>query len=438
MSKKKKDKNVNKIIRGIGNINLDDNLPWIDKYKPTKLKDFIGNLNKLIEIKDWLKNWIKSKSKPIIIFGKTGSGKTTLAHIVSQRYKYNVLEINSSDERTSKKLQKLKLLVQTNSPFTKDILLIDDIEVSPDPGFIKFVGELLQITKMPIILTCSDKYERKIKTIKKKCRTIELQYPSDKQIFNFLSTIMKNEYIKVDKNLINSLISNSKGDIRYCIINLQFYSKCNKTKELDYTKEKKYNIFDGSSLLFNNKVDDKVKQDIINSDRFMFSNYIEHNLINTSNNFEQILERTSLMADVDNITHSINSHQNFNLIPYQTNLLLGIVRNSKKRRIEFPSNIGKISKMNSQKIKRRKLLPNNMKMQDFDFVKNIFYNPIITPTIETCEKTYQMMVNYGWTIDDWKNELFVDNTLNVQKLEKKEITKRKTKFIKFYNKKSKI
>ena len=106
MSKKKKDKNVNKIIRGIGNINLDDNLPWIDKYKPTKLKDFIGNLNKLIEIKDWLKNWIKSKSKPIIIFGKTGSGKTTLAHIVSQRYKYNVLEINSSDERTAKKLQK--------------------------------------------------------------------------------------------------------------------------------------------------------------------------------------------------------------------------------------------------------------------------------------------------------------------------------------------
>ena len=74
---------------------------------------------------------------------------------------------------------------------------------------------------MPIILTCSDKYERKIKTIKKKCKVIELRYPSDKQIFNFLSTIMKNEYIKVDKNLINSLISNSKGDIRYCIINLQ-------------------------------------------------------------------------------------------------------------------------------------------------------------------------------------------------------------------------
>ena len=163
----------------------------------------------------------------------------------------------------------------------------------------------------------------------------------------------------------------------------------------------------------------------------MFSNYIEHNLINTSNNFEQTLERISLMADVDNITHSINNRQNFNLIPYQTNLLSKIEKNSKKRRIEFPSNIGKISKMNSQKIKRRKLLPNNMKMQDFDFVKNIFYNPIITPTIETCEKTYQMMVNYGWTIDDWKNELFVDNTLNVQKLEKKEITKRKTKFIKF-------
>ena len=49
MSKNKKDKNVNKIIRGIGDINLDDNLSWIDKYKPIKLKNFIGNLNELIQ-----------------------------------------------------------------------------------------------------------------------------------------------------------------------------------------------------------------------------------------------------------------------------------------------------------------------------------------------------------------------------------------------------
>ena len=47
------------------------------------------------------------------------------------------------------------------------------------------------------------------------------------------------------------------------------------------------------------------------------------------------------------------------------------------------------------------------------------------------------MINYGWTIDDWKNELFVDDSLNIKNLEKKEITKRKTKFVKFYNKRIK-
>ena len=50
------------------------------------------------------------------------------------------------------------------------------------------------------------------------------------------------------------------------------------------------------------------------------------------------------------------------------------------------------------------------------------------------KQTFDELIRLSWTIDDWKEQLFEDDSLNQQKLPKKEITKRKTKFVKFYNK----
>lgn len=433
---------MNNVTNGIRDLSLDTSISWIEKYKPKKLKEYIGNLNELVKIKDWLKHWNKNKSKSMIIFGPTGCGKTTLAYVIAKRFKYNIVEINSSDKRIAKNLQKFKLLAETNSPFAKNLILIDDVEVSQDQGFIKFMGELLKITKNPIILTCTDKYERKIATIKRNCNSIELRYPSKAELTNFLHTIIKKEKRKLNKNLINKLIDKSKCDIRFCIINLEFYSiPCkNENKQLKLAeKEKKYNIFAGSNLLFDNNVSNQEKVNIICTDRFMFENYIDHNSINTSKDLDQCLYRMDLLCDADILSHSINTKQNFNLIPHQANLLSGVTKNSKRKRIEFPNNIGKISKTNSNRIKRRKLLPkgSSFKLEEFDFIKKILYAPMITPDTKIYQQTFDKLIKIGWTIDDWKEQLFEDNSLNEQKLPKKQITKRKTKFIKFYNKMAK-
>jgi hypothetical protein len=44
------------------------------------------------------------------------------------------------------------------------------------------------------------------------------------------------------------------------------------------------------------------------------------------------------------------------------------------------------------------------------------------------------MIENNWTILDWKEQLFDKSDLNDIRMEKKEITKRKTKFVKFFNK----
>jgi DNA polymerase III delta prime subunit len=338
-------------------------------------------------------------------------------------------------------MKKFKLLVETSSPFIKNLLLIDDVEISTgsDQGFIKYISDLLKVTQIPIILTCCDKYERKIKTIKKYCSLIELSYPKKKEVFNFLSSLLKKEELEVDEDLINNLIKSSKCDIRYCLINLQFYSipvpKEKKEKKEKINKKKiVYNIFDGSNLLFNNKVDSDTKKDIIYSDKFMYGHWIEHNYINTSKDLEQVVRRSDLMSDVDLFEHNIRSNQNFSLIPYQVNLLENVTRKSKRRRIEFPQTLGKMSRIKSNREKINKLLPGGVKMEEFELVKKILYTPITTPTEEVYKKCLNFMMENNWTILDWKEQLFDKSNLNDIKLEKKEITKRKTKFVKFFNK----
>jgi len=434
---------VSKFAKNVTNLNIQSIL--IEKYFPTKLKNFIGdsNLYELKKIKDWLKDWKSSlKKRGMLIFGPTGSGKTRLAYVVSKKYKYNILELNCSDQRNSKVLKKLKLLVETDSPFIKNLLLIDDVEITTgdNQGFTKYINDLLKVTQIPIILTCSDKYERKIKTIKNNCNSIELFHPKKKEVFKFLTMILKKEGLSMDEEFINNLIQSSKCDIRYCLTNLQFYSipiSIKSSNNLE-DKNKKYNIFDGSNLLFNDKVDKETKINIINSDRFMFSHYIEQNYIITGNDLSQITDRAELLGDIDLITHSINSNQNFNLIPYQANLLENVTRRSKRQRIEFPEILGKMSKIRANCEKMKNLLPSNMKSEEFDIIKPILYSPILTPNIETYENCFQIMVNNNWTIFDWKEQLFEKCDLNNNILDKKEITKRKTKFVKFYNKKFKF
>lgn len=443
-----KDKSVSELTQNVANLDLYpkfEPISFIEKYKPKKLKNFIGNSNlfELKKIKDWLKDWKpSSKNKGMLIFGPSGSGKTCLSHVVAKKYKYNVLELNSSDERNGKVMKKFKLLVETSSPFIKNLLLIDDVEISTgsDQGFIKYISDLLKVSQIPIILTCCDKYERKIKTIKKYCSSIELFHPKKKEVFNYLSSLLKKEELEVDEDLINNLIKSSRCDIRYCLINLQFYSipvpkeKKEGKEKINNKKKIAYNIFDGSNLLFNNKVDSDMKKDIIYSDKFMYGHWIEHNYITTSNNLEQVVNRSDRMSDVDLFEHNIRSNQNFNLIPYQVNLLENVTRNSKRRRIEFPQTLGKMSRIKSNREKINKLLPGGVKVEEFELVKRILYSPIITPTEEVYEKCLNFMIENNWTILDWKEQLFDKSNLNDIKMEKKEITKRKTKFVKFFNK----
>jgi DNA polymerase III delta prime subunit len=81
------------------------NLLWVEKYRPKHLQDYLGNRQTLRDIKSWINGFknVDAVVKPfLVLHGRPGVGKTTLAHIIFSEYGFDTVEYNASDNRTKK------------------------------------------------------------------------------------------------------------------------------------------------------------------------------------------------------------------------------------------------------------------------------------------------------------------------------------------------
>lgn len=74
----------------------------------------------------------------MLLCGKPGLGKTTLAHVVAQHAGYNIIEMNASDERTAaffkSKIEDsltMKPLLGSKNGSRPNCLVIDEIDGAP-------------------------------------------------------------------------------------------------------------------------------------------------------------------------------------------------------------------------------------------------------------------------------------------------------------------
>ena len=163
------------------------------KYKPTDISGIIGNKNNINAIQQWILNIegnVKNTKKCLLISGNAGIGKTLSAEIILKSLKYNIVELNSDDERDKEyiKINIKPMLQVVKTVFgKKNALVVNDLDCLNDYGFISALIECVKETKIPIVCTCNDRYNQAFKTFAAYCEDIKFKNPSTNEIFNFIS-----------------------------------------------------------------------------------------------------------------------------------------------------------------------------------------------------------------------------------------------------------
>jgi len=172
-----------------------------EKYRPTKISDFLGEKEKVEEAEEY----IKSKF-PVILCGNPGIGKTSAAYIIANDLGYSVSESNMSDSRTTADLKSLQSSLTTQK-LIPTIFLLDEIDGIQNQNQLY---ELIKKTKHPIIMTANDKF-RISQKLKRYCKFIEMYPPNAGEIVNRIKKIAKEE------NITDVSYENISRDVRASI-----------------------------------------------------------------------------------------------------------------------------------------------------------------------------------------------------------------------------
>ena len=161
-------------------------LQWVNLYEPQCQQEIMGFYNRKCasKLKKWLKKWIHNSnctykyredsdfessdenSKPFLcVQGPIGSFKTSMVHQCAREMGYSVLEVNTSQNRSSKDIFSIigEAVKSDNSffassklkPKEKVLILLDDVDIllADDKSMWVALNQVLRNSKCPVVMT---------------------------------------------------------------------------------------------------------------------------------------------------------------------------------------------------------------------------------------------------------------------------------------------
>src|SRR5437879_1502616 len=98
---------------------------WSEKYRPKSLLEMIGNEEAKESFVNWLGKWVKG-TKPLLLIGQAGIGKTTIATLGAKQFGYDLIGLNASDVRSKQKIEEILRREGTSLKIGKIIKFVID------------------------------------------------------------------------------------------------------------------------------------------------------------------------------------------------------------------------------------------------------------------------------------------------------------------------
>ena len=193
---------------------------WVEKYRPQDLSTYVGNEN----LKTKVERFLDDGNVPhLLLYGRAGGGKTTLAKIIVNHVNCDYLYINASDERNIDLVRdKLKTFASSVGFKPMKVVILDEADYlnvnSAQPALRNLMETFSAHCRF--ILTCNY-VEKIIDPIQSRCQTYKIVPPSKKEVALHSKTILEKEQISFDLDDLALVVTAGYPDMRKVINELQ-------------------------------------------------------------------------------------------------------------------------------------------------------------------------------------------------------------------------
>ena len=185
---------------------------WVESYRPDTLDGYVGNEHILEKVKIYIEN---EDVPHLLLYGQAGTGKTTLAKIITNKIDCDVMYINASDENNVDTVRDKIRGFASSMGFRKwKIIILDESDyLTPNAqAALRNLMETFSKTTR-FILTCNY-VEKIIDPIQSRCQTFGITPPSKKEVAMRLKEILDLEDVQYEMQDLATLVNSGYPDIR--------------------------------------------------------------------------------------------------------------------------------------------------------------------------------------------------------------------------------
>ena len=300
---------------------------WSEKYRPQRFTDLLGNEDSRKFFLGWFEKW-KKGTKPLLLVGPPGIGKTTLANLAGKNFGYDMISLNASDVRNKKNIQEiLQPVLGNQTVLGKPMIFVDEVDGvhgRSDYGGVEALINILKEPTVPIILAANNDSSDKMKKIKKTVKTISLRPLPPRLLKFYLNMVLEKENARINPGRLIKLILESNGDIRSMLNSAQalitgFEPSTERTFEpLDVEEGinafyKAQSIDEARAVLYSMHIDPREK---INA---FYSSIITSNISNL-----ELAKFLQVVSEADMLYGRIMKTQEWRLLRYLDSILLSL------------------------------------------------------------------------------------------------------------------
>ena len=192
---------------------------WVEKYRPNTLDTYIGNEH----LKSKVSVYLESGDLPhLLLYGKAGTGKTTLAKLLVNNIECDYMYINASDENSVDTVRnKVRGFASTMGFKDYKIIILDECDYIT-PNAQAALRNLMETFSKHcrFILTCNF-VERIIDPIQSRCQSFQVIPPSKKEVALHIHNILNEEGVASKMDDVAGLVNAGYPDIRRVINSCQ-------------------------------------------------------------------------------------------------------------------------------------------------------------------------------------------------------------------------